>query len=72
MLGIDKLDNTLLTCDQDNFSQITSPSRNRTRVTVVRDTCTAIVPPAPPNTASNGDILTIVTHYCGYFRILET
>ena len=38
MLGRDKLDSTLLTCDQGNFNQITARSRNRTLVTVVRDT----------------------------------
>ena len=46
MLGRDKLDNILLTCDRDNFNQITAWSRNRTLVTVVRDTCTTTVPPA--------------------------
>ena len=47
MLGRVKQDNTLLTCDQGNFSQITARSRNRTQVTVVRDVCTITVPPAP-------------------------
>ena len=45
MLGRDKLDNTLLTCDQGNFNQIIPRSRNRTLITVVRDTCTTTVPP---------------------------
>ena len=36
MLGRVKLDNTLLTCDQGNFNQITARSRNRALVTVVR------------------------------------
>ena len=44
MRGRIKLDNTVLTCDQDNFNQITIRSRNRTRVKVVRDTCTITVP----------------------------
>ena len=48
MLGRVKLDNTLLTSDQGNFSQITARSRNRTLVTVARDTCAATVPPATP------------------------
>ena len=48
MLDRVKLDNTLLTCDQGNFNQITARSWNRTQVTVVRDTCTTTVPPAPP------------------------
>ena len=43
-----KLDNTLLTCDQGNFNQITARSRNRTLVTVVRDMCTTTVPPVAP------------------------
>ena len=46
MLGRAKLDNTLLTCDQSNFNQITARCRNRTLVTVVRDTSTTTVPPA--------------------------
>ena len=41
MLARFKLDNTLLTCDQGNFNQITARGRNRTLVTVVRDTCTS-------------------------------
>ena len=45
MLGRVKVDNTFLTCDKGNFNQITARSRNRARVTVVRDTCTAIVSP---------------------------
>ena len=49
MFGRDKLDNTLLTCDQGNLNQITTRSRNRTLVTVVKDTCTTTVPPAPPS-----------------------
>ena len=47
MLGRVKLDNTLLTCDKSKFNQITAQSRNRTLVTVVRDTCVITVPPAP-------------------------
>ena len=47
MFGRVKLDNTLLTCDQGNFNQITPRSRNRILVTVVRDTCTTTVSPAP-------------------------
>ena len=43
MFGRVKLDNTLLTCDQGNLNQITARSRNRTLVTVVRDTCTITV-----------------------------
>ena len=42
-----KLDNTLLICDKGNFNQITARSRNRTRITVVRDACSTIAPPAP-------------------------
>ena len=49
MLGRVKLDNTLLECDQGNFSQITAQSWDQTLVTVVRNTCTTTVPPAPPN-----------------------
>ena len=48
ILGKVKLDNTLLTCDQGNFNQITAQSQNRTLVTVMRETCTTTVPPAPP------------------------
>ena len=48
MFGRVKLDNTLLTCDQGNFNQITVWSRNRTLVTVVKDTCSTTVPPVPP------------------------
>ena len=47
MLGGVKLDNTLLTCDQSNFNQITARSMNQTLLTVVRDMCTTTVPPAP-------------------------
>ena len=47
MVGRDKLDNTLLTSNQGNFNQITAQSQNRTLVTVVRNTCTTAVPPAP-------------------------
>ena len=47
MLGRVKLDNTLLTCDQANFYQINARNRNWTLVTVMRDTCTTTVPPAP-------------------------
>ena len=39
---------TLLTCDQGNFNHVTARSRNRTIVTVVRDTCTTTVASAPP------------------------
>ena len=46
MLGKVKLDNTLLTCDQGNFHQITAGRQNQTPVTVVRDMCTTTVPPA--------------------------
>ena len=48
MLGRVKVNNTLPTCDQGNFNQITARSRNRTQVTVVRDTCTTTVSPALP------------------------
>ena len=48
MLGKDKLENTLLTCHQSNFNQITTLSLNRTLITVVRYTCTITVPPALP------------------------
>ena len=34
MLGTVKLDDTLLTCDQDDFNQLTARSRNRTLVSV--------------------------------------
>ena len=47
MLGRVKLDNILFTRDQGNFNRITVRSRNRTLVTVVRDTCTTTVPPTP-------------------------
>ena len=47
MLGRVKQDNTLLTCDQGNFSQITARSRNRTLVTKAKDTCTTTVLAAP-------------------------
>ena len=40
MLGRNKLDNTLLTCDQGNSNQITAQTQNRSLVTVVRETCT--------------------------------
>ena len=46
MLGRVKLDNTLLTCDQGNFNQITTWSQNQALVTMVRDMCTTTVPPA--------------------------
>ena len=46
MLGRVKLDNTLLTCNQGNFNQITVWSQNQTLVAVVRNTCTTTVPPA--------------------------
>ena len=48
MFGRVQLDNTVLTCDQCNFNQITARSRNRVLVTVVRDTCTTTVPPTSP------------------------
>ena len=38
--GTVKLDTTLLKRDQGNYNQITAWNRNRTFVTVVRDTCT--------------------------------
>ena len=44
-LGRVKLDNTLLTCDEGNFNQITARSRNRTLGTVVRGTCSTTVSP---------------------------
>ena len=59
MLGRDKLDNTLLTCDQGNFNQITVRSRNRTLVTVVRDTCTTTV---PPNIHWNKFVFSLLVH----------
>ena len=43
LLGRVKLDNTLHTCDQGKFKQITARSRNPTPVTVVRDLCTTTV-----------------------------
>ena len=46
MLGRVKLDNTLLTCDQGNFNEITARGRNRTLVTVVRDMCTFVARPS--------------------------
>ena len=46
MLGTVKLDNTLPLSDQRNVNQITAQSRNPTVVTVVRDTCATIMPPA--------------------------
>ena len=45
MLGKDKLDNTLFTCDQGYFNQITTRSRNLTLVTMVKDTFATSVPP---------------------------
>ena len=50
-----KMDDTLLTRDQDNFNQITARSRNQALVTVVRDTCTTTVPPAPPKECNKED-----------------
>ena len=47
MLGRVKPGNTLLTSDISNFKQITARSRNRPLVTVVRDTCTSVVPLSP-------------------------
>ena len=47
MLGRVKLDKTLLICDHGHFNQITARSHNRTLFTVVRDTSTTTVPPAP-------------------------
>ena len=49
MPGRVKLDNTLLTCNQGNFNQITARRQNRTLFTAVRDTCTIAVPPVPPH-----------------------
>ena len=46
-LGKVRLHNIYLTRDQGNFNQVTTWSRNRTLVTVVTDTCTTTVPPAP-------------------------
>ena len=37
MLGRVELDNTLLTCDQGNFNQITAQSQNQTLPTVMKD-----------------------------------
>ena len=47
MLGRVKLGHTLLTGDQGSFNQTTAWNLNQTLVTVVRDTCTTTVPPAP-------------------------
>ena len=47
-IGRVKLANTLLTYNKRNFNQITARSRNSTQITVVGDTCTTTVPPAPP------------------------
>ena len=52
MLGRDTLESTLLTCDQDNFDQITARSWNRTLVSVVRDTCNTTGLPTPHITTS--------------------
>ena len=55
MLGGGKLDNTLAPCDQDNCNQMTARSRNRTLVTVARESNSShyggggtTVPPALP------------------------
>ena len=56
---VEKQDNTVLTYDQGNFNQITTRSRNRTLVTIVRDTCTATVPPAPHCRQPVGNITAI-------------
>ena len=56
VLGGDKLDNTLLTCHQGNFSHITPRSRNRILVTVVRDTCTTTVPPVTSGFVKSPDL----------------
>ena len=42
-----KLDNTLPTFDQDNFTHVTAWCRNRTLATVVTGKCTTSLPPAP-------------------------
>ena len=52
MLATVKLDNSLLTCDQGNFNQITARSRKRTLVTVVGDTCTTTAISTPKVTAA--------------------
>ena len=59
MLGRGKLDNILLTCDQGSLNQITARSGNRTPVTVVRDTCTTNVPPAPHTMDERMDELSV-------------
>ena len=46
MLDRVKLGNTLLTCDQGNFNQITAWSRDRILVAVVRNMCVTTVSPA--------------------------
>ena len=43
-----ELDNTPLTCDQGNFNLITGQCQNQTLVTLVEDTHTTTLPPAPP------------------------
>ena len=48
MLGRVKLDNILLTYDKSNFNKITTRSRSRTLIKVVRDTCTNTVQPVLP------------------------
>ena len=55
MLGTVKLENTILTCDQRNFSQIIGLSLKLKpcHPAVVSDTCSTTVPPAPPGTKSN-------------------
>ena len=62
MLGRVKLGNTLLTCDQGNFNQITARGRNRTLVTAVKDTCTTTVPPAPPKNKSSVTAGTVIKY----------
>ena len=70
MLGRVKLDNTLLTRDQGNFNQITARIRNRTLVTVVRDTCTTAVSLAPTENLLSHNKVT--QSECFYFRIIHT
>ena len=64
MLSRVKLDNTLLTCDQGNFHQITARSRNSTLATVVRDTCTTTDPPAPRSSEKSS------THFWPHTKLL--
>ena len=62
MLGRVELDNTLLTCDQGNFNQIATWSRDRTLITVVRDTCTTTVPHQHPSVPKIGNVFFFLTH----------